>query len=118
MNSKLAFIALVVLAFSCCDEEEGPLVCGYENPVNDLPWLKAKADEINDSEFMRRYFYIEGADYDGQQVFFINACCPTCNIAVIYYTCAGEQITDIDFNKVKNWQRIWEPKELECLSNF
>lgn len=117
MTSKLAFIAILALAISCCDDEEGPLTCGYENPVNDLPWLKAKADEINNSEFSRRYFYIEKGEYNGETVFFVNSCCPLCDIAIIFYNCAGERVDPVSFSDVKNWERIWAPKELECLFN-
>jgi hypothetical protein len=115
MNSKLAIVALIALALSCCDEEEGPLICGYENPIHDLPWLKAKAEEIQDSDFMRRYFYIMQADYNGEAIFYVNNCCPTCDAAPFYYNCAGERIDPIDHSQVKTWKRIWAPEELECV---
>ena len=45
--TMLCFIVITSLTISGCDKQKTPhLVCNVENPLKDLPWLKAQVDEI------------------------------------------------------------------------
>jgi hypothetical protein len=107
----------MILAVVSCKDKDEPEVCDVDDPVNDLPWLKDRAAEIQNSEFSAKYFYIVQAEYDGRIVFYVNNCCPMCDTLITYRDCSGTQLESVDVTRVKNSKRIWTPKELECTFN-
>jgi hypothetical protein len=114
MKARLLIFALFVAVVSCKDND-APNVCHVDDPVNDLEWLKTKIDELENSEFSRKYFYVEQAEYNGQTIFYINNCCPMCMTMLVYYDCSGNAIESVDNSQVKNGKRIWMSEDLECV---
>ena len=87
---RLLFLFAISLSFALvsCQNSEGPVSCGVENPVQDLPWLKEKVEELAQSDFSQ-YFFVEEAKYEGNTVFVFQNCCPFCNSVVSVYSCEG-----------------------------
>lgn len=107
-------IAFIATAGSCSKDLDpsGP-ACNVADAVNDLPWLKAKAQELEASD-LHQYHYINKGIYNGQTVFVMANCCPFCSWIPIAYTCDGEQVTDFDFQKVENSEVFWKSKDNVC----
>lgn len=114
MKTYLMFFVLMIAIVSCQDDD-GAKACDVDNPVTDLPWLKDKVTELENSELSRKYFYVVQADYEGQTVFYVNSCCPMCLIVIQYYNCSGEIIESVDPDKVRNSTTIWTAEANECL---
>ena len=45
--TTLYLVVAALLATACCDKSIPPIACNVDNPLTDLPWLKAKIDEYN-----------------------------------------------------------------------
>lgn len=123
MRIHTFLIVLMLLSFSCPDNDDKEIpLCGTNNPIEELAWLKSVINEINlpDSLFAK-YFYISQASYKGETIFIIDNCCPTCNTAIIIYDCEGEilgylgdkiRIDEIDYSKI-----IYKPNDFACNLN-
>ena len=112
MRSTLAFIFILVISITACEPEKAPLVCGGEDPLNDLPWLKemvVEYEQYKDS-------YLVQADLHGNTVFFFGSCCTACNWAIIPYDCDGGQlkIANLKFESFESWKIIWTPENTTC----
>jgi hypothetical protein len=114
MKASVLFFVLALAAISCKDKDE-PAICGVDDPVNELEWLKAKIAELDNSELSRKYFYVVQADYNGQVIFYVNNCCPMCSTVILYYDCAGNELKSVDTSQVRNGKRIWASAQLECV---
>lgn len=100
-NLILAYI-ISTLLLSCNNDDDlkvSILVdsCGKENPIEDLAWLKTKADEIKFNEgLISKHFYIEIGTYQGRTVFSLNNCWPICNTAIPIFNCNGENLGNLN----------------------
>ena len=97
ISSSLIILSLLLLSdFSCeteTTEEIEPLVCGVENPLEDLQWLKEIRDEIT----MR--MSIAGAQiiqytYHSEPVFWVNDCYNCPDVLISVYNCQGDVICE------------------------
>lgn len=110
MKKYLFLLACSALFFSCNDKEE-PAVCGVENPVEDLAWIKKGIQLQTSSE----YEYLTQATYQGKTVFYFGSCCPSCNWALIVKDCEGNQVAgEISLSDLKDKKVIWKPANSVC----
>jgi hypothetical protein len=119
----LLLAAFQLMAFSCDTETciDGPgNTCSVTNPTEDLPWLKEKIADMQQSDPpFAAYFFISQALYENKTVFIFGNCCPHCNTVVPVYNCQGELLffaherTDFQ-QKAKNSHIIWQPENFAC----
>ncbi|MFL0685735.1 MAG: hypothetical protein ACJLTB_21445 [Algoriphagus aquaeductus] len=112
MKKYLFLLVCSALLFSCNDEE-GPAVCGVENPVEDLVWLK-EAVEFSQSNGLAGFAYLIQGTYKGKTVFIMENCCPFCLILSVVQDCRGVVIPDASVNDVTNKKVIWKPANSGC----
>lgn len=116
MKKHLLLLVFIAFFFSC-NENEGPVLCGAEDPVEDIAWIKAAIEE-NESSELSEYLYLSQARYQGETVFFFGSCCPNCNWALIVQDCQGNQIEGtITFDDLSDREVIWQPSNSECVFN-
>ena len=97
-----------------CNENDGPAVCGVENPMEDLAWIKSFIQE-NSGSALAEYSYLTQARYQGQTVFFFGSCCPFCNWAFIVQDCQGNALEgDIRMDDLEDQKIIWKPANSVC----
>ena len=82
---KTALTLLLILSqLSCRDslEDEGSreLYCGVSDPVSELEWLRTEVEGFKQGSTYMDAFVVT-AIHKGERVFYINICCPACNIA-------------------------------------
>jgi hypothetical protein len=113
MKNIWHFCSLLIFACSCSSNVDNE-PCNVADPLNDLPWLKAKVQELEQHD-LREYFYVDKAYYNGIMVFVFADCCPTCNTVMPMYNCEGEFVKNftMDLPLVKR-QRIWTPEDSAC----
>lgn len=113
MKKFLLLIVCSAFLFSC-NEDENPAVCGVENPVEDLAWIKASIEEFS-SDGLSNYSYLSQARYQGETVFFFGSCCPFCNWALIVKDCQGNVLEgDIKLTDLTDQKVIWQPDNSVC----
>lgn len=113
--------ACIILVFiSSCVSHEFPQAnsCNVNNPIEDLPWLKAEVADLNDSELGRKYWFITQATYKLQTVFIVKNCCPNCGtLPPPVYACSGELLfrgSDEQYKDVHSERLLWKPTEYAC----
>ena len=88
----LCFIFVIAVSATDCKKNTTPAgedVCGVKDPVDNLPWLKEKVDDLRSQSLggqVRRYRH-NGQDIISLQTW-IQSCYP-CN----FYTCFGQPLT-------------------------
>lgn len=111
---KLLFFFSICLVIVSCDNEAQ--LCDL--PDDSIPaWMKSYIEESANSS-ISRYFYFQTANYNGQQVFVANNCCPICGTIVQIYNCQGEVIgilgSDIQLDELDGLRLFWTPADFEC----
>ena len=86
MRALILFISIIFIAIGCHEiafENEGPAksFCGVTNPINNLDWLREEVEAISSQSYAAMDVFVISAVYQGQVVFFIDICCPVCNVA-------------------------------------
>jgi hypothetical protein len=116
MKVKIWLFLLVIpvlgLAWSC-QEPDGPVTCGVEDPVKNLAWIKAEIKEIEASGLLE-YSYLIQANYKGNTVFFMGSCCPFCKFALIIKDCQGNVLTNVSSDQLMDQKVIWKPGNSVC----
>ena len=115
-----SFILLGLL--SCTHDRDDNLknVCNVANPTEDLPWLKDKIQELEQSSlYASGEIYISQTTYNGDNIFIIGNCCATCNTIVPIYNCEGDVLGSIgdgtfDTNLLETDVIIWKPENFVC----
>lgn len=122
MMRKIVLL-ICLCSFLCCDDDTVniPIVaaCGVDNPIEDLPWLRSLADEINQNESdVAPFFFIEMAEYEGETIFISNNCCPICSTIVPVYNCEGEFLSflndKIKLTDTRNLGVIFKRDDFSC----
>lgn len=114
MKKYLLYLVFSAFFFSCNENEE-PVSCGVENPVEDIAWIKAAIEEYSTNQ-NAQFSYLKQARYDGETVFFFGSCCPNCLWALIVKDCQGNVIEgDIAFEDLTSQEVIWQPSNSECV---
>lgn len=125
MKRILIPIVLLTLLFSCYSDNGDVLIigaCGVDNPVEQLPWLKTRVDDLkNNGSDLSKFFYVQIAEYQEETVFIFNNCCPTCNTIIPVYKCQGDLLgtlfTEIQPNEISNSKILYRPKDFSCNIN-
>jgi hypothetical protein len=112
MRKTLVLFVCSVLLFSC-NENEDPIGCGVENPVEDLAWIR-EAIEFSQSSALAGFAYLIQGTYRGETVFIVASCCPFCNLIEVAQNCRGEVISDASVNDVMDQKVIWKPENSAC----
>jgi len=112
---KTLYAILFCLFFSFgCDENDGPSVCGVQNPVEDIAWLKQLVED-SATESLSEYAYIKQGKYKGEQVFYWGSCCPNCNWALVLRDCSGNAIEgEYTLDDIEDQKVIWQPENSLC----
>lgn len=124
MKSISLLLLLAIAACENCDPgEEFYAACSFENPTEELVWLREEiqAREQSNSSY-DQYFYISQAKYQGETVFIYDGCCPNCNTVVPVFNCLGERIglispraEDINYSELTEVIVIWQPENFACV---
>lgn len=113
MQKALVILLLSGLLFSC-RENDGPTVCAVDDPVNGIPWIKQKVEELEKSNFIT-YSYLVQSEYKGQPVFYFGSCCPFCKFAIVILDCQGQALSSsISSSDLLNSKVIWKPANSVC----
>ena len=123
-KSLLLFSAVLLMAFSCEKEEmecNQVNACAVANPLQDLPWLKARIADYEQNLFgVSQYYFITQAEYEGETVFFMGNCCPVCLTAPpAVLNCKGDEVFTMGQdvgkdNSIKNKKIIWKGPNFAC----
>ncbi|GMQ23653.1 hypothetical protein Aoki45_03350 [Algoriphagus sp. oki45] len=117
--NRLLFLLFFFCLFSSCNETDPLLYCGTQNPTEDLPWLNAAIEEVENSELLE-YTYLMSGRYEGQTVFFFQNCCPFCNFAIIALDCQGNSLgilggnDGIAIENIEELTPVWIPENSVC----
>lgn len=122
MKKIIWLLAVFSLCLSCNnDDKDLPAIaaCDVNNPIEDLDWLKARAQEIKDgTSDLAQYFYIEMAEYKGKTVFIGQNCCPYCSSVILVYDCEGKELgstgTEILASEISNAKIIFKAPNFSC----
>ena len=112
MRKILILFVCSAFLFSC-NENEDPIGCGVENPVEDLAWIM-EAIEFSQSSGLAGFAYLIQGTYKGKTVFIMESCCPFCNLISAVQDCRGEVIPDASVSDVTNKKVIWKPENSAC----
>jgi hypothetical protein len=123
MKKLYLFLLAMCLIGTACKEDkpqEIEKICNVDNPLTDLPWLKAKIDEINSlvqDTIKRRFVDIYQCEYNnGETGFLINE-----GFTHPFYSCNGDIICKLgglteescpELNIV-SYKLIWEAIKLQ-----
>lgn len=116
MRVKIWLLLLVLPLFGTvlsCEEPDGPKVCGVEDPVKDLSWIKVDIKEIENSGLLQ-YAYLVQANYKGKVVFFMGYCCPFCKFAIVIRDCQGEILSNVSSDQLTDQKVVWRPTNSVC----
>ncbi len=86
---------LIVIALVCinaCKKSSSQQLCGGANPIENLPWLKAKIDPLNSNPYSSEYSYISRENYNGQTFFVLSNCDPAADSIPLFYDCDGRSV--------------------------
>lgn len=122
MKKIILLFALGLILLSCNKDNEYPVAaCGVSNPVNELPWIKARIAEMETSS-LRELFYVAQSELNGQTLFIFGNCCAQCNSVMPVYNYAGEELGLIGAQDGKYGTEllsgssiIWKTENNNCL---
>ena len=110
MKSLLLFsILCITLSLTRCKDEDSRSCT--DNPTEDLPWLK---ETIEGYEQTQTDMLIYQVQYKTKTIFSIVWCCHTCEVIPAYFDCNGNELTHIDYTKIRNQVLIWSLPTTAC----
>jgi hypothetical protein len=86
---KLLFALLFLGLFCTCKKDNYANLCGGNDPIKNLPWLKAKTDTLQKSNY---HYFIQRSSYQDKTLFRQSIICPNCNSIDLYFDCDGNQL--------------------------
>jgi hypothetical protein len=120
VSSLLFVFVLTACEYNDIGEMNGP-VCGVQDPIHDLAWLKDKitsfeAQQTNNPDIgnLYSYFYISQATMNGETVFVLDNCCPFCNTRLVAFNCAGDEVEVRSRESFQVAKIIWKPQGFQC----
>ncbi len=124
MKYKLALVPIFLLLLAC-EDDTSIIVCGTENPIEDIEWLSLLVKEYEqleqDDPDLAQYFYISQAQYEGETIIILPNCCPFCDTAIPAYNCQGDLIgvlgtsdRTIDIGLLESDIILWKPDNFSC----
>lgn len=122
LGMKILTLYSIILSLSfaiSCKPDDEVSACG--NDPQNIQWLNDRIAELESSEIVQ-YFYIERAEFQGNQIFIFNNCCPFCGTIISVYNCEGEMIgtlgTEISASKINGRKIYWKPTGFGCQLNW
>ena len=122
MRSHTLLLVISFFAVFSCDEDP-VTTCSVKNPVEDLAWLAAEIQVMEESG-MSHTLYVTQAKYGFMTVFLFRNCCPSCLSLIPVYNCSGDRIGNIgtgegDINPgiLDRDAVIWKPDNSICNFN-
>lgn len=117
--------ALIFCCLISCNDTDDTVMagCGFDNPRQELPWLKARIDSMARSTSPDMvYCYVVQGTYENRTVFRFEDCNPVIDKAIFTLNCDGNQIySDQGFTSrqdIKNLKIIWKPENFACPIDF
>ncbi len=95
------------------------ITCEFENPVEDLPWLKTEIEfrQQNPTEDSQ-YCYISQSELNGNPVFIYADCNPFINKISPVLNCFGEFLgfigEGVNASQLSEARLIWSPEDFSC----
>ncbi len=109
---NLLFAMLLLCLFCTCKKDPYANLCGGKDPINSLPWLKAKIDTLQ--KFSSSNPIIYRFSYQNVTYFYQSSTCTNCNWNPVFYNCDGniahttqEQSADFMNALYSNKEIIW-----------
>jgi len=87
--NSIVTILLIVVLLSLNSCEKANRLCGGNDPVNELPWLKV---EISRLSSQNKCYTISRSSYNAQTVYIISSCEPNIDSIPLLYRCDGTLI--------------------------
>ena len=75
MKLQTLLLAVFFSLILSCNEDTNSTECGVENPIEDLDWLAAEI-QVMENSGMAQYLYVSQAKYRFMTVFIFGNCCP------------------------------------------
>ncbi|KGL62541.1 DUF6970 domain-containing protein [Polaribacter sp. Hel1_85] len=91
MKLKTIFLLLIFVVFSCNDKNEVSLVCGVENPIEELAFLNEIKNNIDRIDCAGKSAIIQYI-YKSEIVFEVNICDQIADGQTSVYNCSGEVV--------------------------
>lgn len=120
-------LILFVFGIAACEDHDSDVskrneiiinTCGVSDPTQELPWLKERITEIEQSSNdLGKYFYFVQGTYKNQTVFMGLDCCPTCDTVWTVSDCEGNLLFymhDSEANDIKDKHVIWRAQDSPC----
>lgn len=119
----LILFAALISVFSCNNDDDILKGCGFDNPREELPWLKARIDSMAASTDPGMiYCYVVQGTYKNRTVFRFEDCNPIIDKAIFTLNCDGNSIDpndgSITSGDLKNPTIIWKPVDFACQVDF
>jgi len=93
-------------------------ICGTDQPLKELAWLKKEIYELETSGYTQ-YFWVKQAELKGETVFIFGNCNPLWNSVLPVLNCRGEEVCYYMYNcselgEIENEKLIWKGQVSEC----
>lgn len=96
MNTRLVLLLTILLFsnISCETKENNPkTICGYNDPVHELPWLRDRIAAL-ETDMGPAGYQIIRYQYHGAYVFLIDPCYGCADDLISVYNCDGDVICE------------------------
>jgi hypothetical protein len=112
---SLFFFVLLSLSFCACSDDDKIVlpVCEFDDPAEDLPWLKEEIEGFDEYD-LGKYFYVMQGEYNGGIVFTIDNCCPFCNTTPPQVFDCNGVVVDLKTTDISNWTTVWQADDSQC----
>ncbi|MEE9406721.1 MAG: hypothetical protein V3V28_01475 [Polaribacter sp.] len=91
MKLNTIFLVLTIAVFSCNDSKNISMICGVENPLEELVFLKEAKNNIDRIDCAGKSS-IKQYTYNSEIVFEVNICSQIADGQTLVYNCAGEVV--------------------------
>jgi hypothetical protein len=94
IRNTRVLVLLLTVGLSC-SEKGANKTCDVADPVAELEWMHAYAEETDTNQSMGEFLYIAKGWYQFQDVFVFGNCCPNCSSIMLVKNCFGATIGQI-----------------------
>lgn len=107
---KLLFAMLLLCLFCTCKKDPYANLCGGSNPIQNLPWLKAKIDTLQ--KFSSSNPIIYRFSYQNATYFCQGSTCTNCSWSPEFYDCDGNKLKPAQEQSDKFMSAVFLNKEV------
>ncbi len=117
---EILIVCLLLCSCSSADDVRSNEFCLVDNPVTDLPWLKAEIEEREKNvTVLSKYEYIIQSTNNQQAIIIFGNCNPLANSVFQVYNCEGENIgligdENFTFEDISSGKIIWKTDDFAC----